>query len=67
MTSPLGLDKLALIDKSNKLLKIVDISEKLDNDDKEKADRFVILRDGQVFPRSQSCNARGYRGSQTCG
>ncbi|MDE6031715.1 MAG: hypothetical protein K2G32_08855, partial [Oscillospiraceae bacterium] len=46
----LGLDKVALLDKSNKLLKIVDISDKLDNADKEKADRFVVLREGAAKP-----------------
>ena len=46
----LGLDKVALLDKNNKLLKIVDISDKLDNADKETADRFVILREGAPKP-----------------
>lgn len=46
----LGLDKVALLDKDNKFLKIVDMSDKLEKADKEKAARFVVLREGLAKP-----------------
>ena len=47
----LALDKIALLDSSDKLMKIVDLSQPMDPADKEKAAKFVILRDGMSKPQ----------------
>ena len=50
----LGMDKIALIDANNKLMKIVGIDNPLDHADREKTDKFVILRDGMTKPQYAS-------------
>ncbi|MDE6728800.1 MAG: hypothetical protein K2J80_12815 [Oscillospiraceae bacterium] len=46
----LSLDKFALLDADNKLKKIVDLSTPITAEDKEKAAKFVVLRDGMSKP-----------------
>lgn len=48
------MDKIALIDANNKLMKIVGIENPLDPADREKTDKFVILRDGMTKPQYAS-------------
>ena len=50
----LGMDKIALLDSNNKLMKIVGIENSLDPTDREKTDKFVILRDGMSKPQYAS-------------
>lgn len=47
----LGMDKIALLDKDDKLMKIVELSEPIDPADKEKSAKLVILRDGMSKPQ----------------
>lgn len=47
----LGLNKIVLLDGSNKLKKIVDISTPLSAEDKASAAKFVILRDNMTKPQ----------------
>lgn len=47
----LGMDKIALLNKDNKLMKIVDLSAPISPEDKEKTLKFVILRDGMSKPQ----------------
>ncbi|MGN1423925.1 MAG: hypothetical protein ACI4XA_11155 [Oscillospiraceae bacterium] len=46
----LGLDKIALLDSSDKLMKITDLSAPIAPTDMEKTAKFVILRDGMTKP-----------------
>ena len=41
----LGLDKIALLDNENKLMKIVDLSAPISPEDKAKTGKYIILRD----------------------
>lgn len=47
----LGMDKIALLDKDNKLMKIVDLSAPIAPEDMEKSAKVVILRDGMSKPQ----------------
>lgn len=47
----LGLDKIALLGAESKLLKIVDLSAPISDEDKAKAEKFVVLRDGMTKPQ----------------
>ena len=47
----LGLNKIALLDAENKLTKIVDLSAPITAEDKEKAAKFVVLRDNMTKPQ----------------
>lgn len=47
----LRLDKIALLNADNKLMKIVDLSAPIEPSDKEQASKFVILRDGMTKPQ----------------
>ncbi len=47
----LSLDKIALLDGSDKLMKIVDLSQPIDPADREKTAKFVILRDNMSKPQ----------------
>lgn len=47
----LGMDKIALLDKDNKLMKIVDLSAPIAPEDMDKSSKVVILRDGMTKPQ----------------
>lgn len=47
----LGLDKIALISADNKLLKIVDMSAPISEEDMKRSPKIVILRDGMTKPQ----------------
>ena len=47
----LSLDKIALLDSDDKLMKIVDLSSPISEEDKAKTAKFVILRDGLTKPQ----------------
>ncbi|MDE7360592.1 MAG: hypothetical protein K2N38_01525, partial [Oscillospiraceae bacterium] len=47
----LGMDKIALLDKDDKLTKIVDMTDPIDPADKEKSSKLIILRDGMSKPQ----------------
>ncbi len=46
----LGLDKIALIDANNKILKIIDTAEPIADADKEKTAKYIVLREGLPKP-----------------
>ncbi len=50
----LGMDKIALIDENNKLMKIVGTDAPIDEAERAKTDKFVILRDGMTKPQYAS-------------
>ncbi|MCH5208137.1 MAG: hypothetical protein J1F04_04585 [Oscillospiraceae bacterium] len=50
----LGMDKIALLDANNKLMKIVGIDSSLEAADRDKTDKFIILRDGMPKPQYAS-------------
>ena len=47
----LGLDKIALLDENEKLIKIADLTEPIDPKDNAKTAKYVILRDGMTKPQ----------------
>lgn len=47
----LSLDKIALLDSSNRLKKIVDLSSPISDEDKKNSAKLVILRDGMSKPQ----------------
>ncbi len=47
----LGLDKIALISGENKLIKIVDLSAPISDDDMKRSPKLIILRDGMTKPQ----------------
>ncbi len=50
----LGMDKIALLDKDNKLKKIVDLSAPIEAEDMTNSVKIVILRDGMSKPQYAS-------------
>lgn len=44
----LGLDKIALLDNANRLMKIVDLSHPIEPEDKSKTSKFIVLRDNMT-------------------
>jgi len=46
----LALDKIALIDANNKILKIIDMAEPISDADKAKTVKYIVLREGQPKP-----------------
>lgn len=47
----LALDKIALLDSNNKLIKIIDLVEPIADADKEKTAKYVVLREGLAKPQ----------------
>ncbi len=47
----LGLDKIALIDGNNKIMKIIDTAEPISDADKEKITKYIVLREGLPKPQ----------------
>lgn len=46
----LAIDKIALLDSNNKILKIVDMAEPIADADKAKTEKYVVLREGMAKP-----------------
>ncbi len=47
----LALDKIALIDQNKKILKIIDMAEPIADADREKTDKYIVLREGLGKPQ----------------